>query len=325
MQAAIEANPGRPVYSATTKGVTVREKFGYWHDVVAKSMVDLDYALIDRTPFQAALTTSAVDDVNLSRIEASPHRVMRTPAGISRRSDDTLIFIFVLAGTYRAEQGTRCATLGVGDGAVFETRRPYTLMFDGAFELATVQVAREAMASHIAGLHDLTAVSFNRRSTLAPLAGRYVAGLLDRHHEMQGSVGRRVGHSLLELLRAVMTEVSAAENRPLTEYRSVSLMRVKEFIEMNIAERDLTPAKVAEALKLSQRYINRLFDSEQNSISRYIWQRRIERSAKDLREAALDSRSISAIALSNGFNDLSHFSKAFRKRFNQSPREYRVG
>ena len=34
-------------------------------------------------------------------------------------------------------------------------------------------------------------------------------------------------------------------------------------------------------------------------------------------------RSVSQIAIDNGFNDLSHFSKAFRGRFGASPRDYR--
>lgn len=34
--------------------------------------------------------------------------------------------------------------------------------------------------------------------------------------------------------------------------------------------------------------------------------------------------SISTIALAHGFNDLSHFSRAFRDRFGMSPRGYRA-
>jgi AraC family transcriptional regulator, positive regulator of tynA and feaB len=45
--------------------------------------------------------------------------------------------------------------------------------------------------------------------------------------------------------------------------------------------------------------------------------------ASDLENSGLDSLSISTIALNNGFNDLSHFSKAFRERFGESPRGYR--
>lgn len=80
---------------------------------------------------------------------------------------------------------------------------------------------------------------------------------------------------------------------------------------------------VSRELRLSPRYINRLFETEDTSLSRYIWRRRLERTAENLRDPTLRCRSISLIAMDNGFNDLSHFSKAFRLRFDLSPREYR--
>ncbi|MGX1349592.1 AraC-like DNA-binding protein [Bradyrhizobium elkanii] len=37
------------------------------------------------------------------------------------------------------------------------------------------------------------------------------------------------------------------------------------------------------------------------------------------------ARGVSQIAMDNGFNDLSHFSKAFRMKFGLAPRDYRNG
>lgn len=81
---------------------------------------------------------------------------------------------------------------------------------------------------------------------------------------------------------------------------------------------------MASTLKLSPRYINKLFEADGTSLSRYIWRRRIERAATDLRDPAMRALGISAIAMALGFNDLSHFSRVFRQRFGMSPRDYRV-
>jgi AraC-like DNA-binding protein len=69
----------------------------------------------------------------------------------------------------------------------------------------------------------------------------------------------------------------------------------------------------------------RLVEAENTSLARYIWRRRLERAAIDLRDPARESLGISAIAMAHGFNDLSHFSRAFRQRFEMSPRAYRLG
>jgi AraC-like DNA-binding protein len=59
-------------------------------------------------------------------------------------------------------------------------------------------------------------------------------------------------------------------------------------------------------------------------LGRYIWQCRLDRCALRLRDLAWAQASISTIALEHGFNDLSHFSRAFRERFGKSPRDYRA-
>lgn len=94
--------------------------------------------------------------------------------------------------------------------------------------------------------------------------------------------------------------------------------------DRHLTNAELDCAAVAAALKLSPRYINQLLEAEGTSLSRYIWRQRLDRAASDLRNPAWSRRSISVIAMSHGFNDLSHFSKAFRQAFGTSPRDYRA-
>jgi len=100
-------------------------------------------------------------------------------------------------------------------------------------------------------------------------------------------------------------------------------MRIKETVERNVHDADLTPATIAAELKLSARYINQLLEAEGTSLSRYIWSRRLDRCAEQLKDPALRAHGVSQIAMNNGFNDLSHFSKAFRIKFGVAPRDYR--
>lgn len=65
--------------------------------------------------------------------------------------------------------------------------------------------------------------------------------------------------------------------------------------------------------------------SEHRALGLYLWQRRLDRCAARLRDLAWAHVSVSAIALAHGFNDLSHFSRVFRRRFGQAPRDYRAG
>ena len=121
---------------ATTADVPAREKFDYWHAVVCRNLVDLDYRLVGKSPFEATFSGARLDTLNLSRIQASPHRAARSSAGIARSESESLVFNFVLAGSLLSEQDGRRARLGVGDGAFCDARRPYTLQSEEPFTIA---------------------------------------------------------------------------------------------------------------------------------------------------------------------------------------------
>ncbi len=70
-------------------------------------------------------------------------------------------------------------------------------------------------------------------------------------------------------------------------------------------------------------YLNQLLKAEQTSLGRLILRRRLDAVAAALRNPSMATRSISTLALAFGFNDLSHFSKAFRVQHEMTAREYR--
>ena len=79
---------------------------------------------------------------------------------------------------------------------------------------------------------------------------------------------------------------------------------------------------LADALGISVRGLTRLFASLQISPSEYIRTRRLEQCRCALLASA--EMTVTEIALSNGFNDSSQFSSAFRKEFGMSPSAYRA-
>jgi len=59
------------------------------------------------------------------------------------------------------------------------------------------------------------------------------------------------------------------------------------------------------------------------SPERLIWERRLERISEDLRNPAHARRRLIDIALTWGFNSQAHFSRAFRRKYGQSPSAFR--
>ena len=316
---------GLRMVSARTDHLPERDKFSYWNEVICRTVVDLDCRPIEQQHFEASIGGFDAPGLGVYDIHTQAHLVYRDKAEISRLDNDALIINYVTAGTLHSEQDGRAVELQPGDGAVSDAARPYFLSFDQPLGCVSVKVYKSELRHRVAGIERITAQSLAQGSSLNPLVFDYMRSLIEHAPTMTGASALRATDVFKELLSASLNEMLQRTPARLSEHRAVALLRVKAFVDEHLGDPSLGPEQIARGIGLSSRYINKLFEAEQSSLGRYTWQRRLERCAARLRDLAWAHVSISAIALDHGFNDLSHFSRVFRQRYGQSPREYRAG
>lgn len=105
--------------------------------------------------------------------------------------------------------------------------------------------------------------------------------------------------------------------------RTAMLERIKQYIEVNIRNPQLSPLLIAEHHMISERYQRMLFASTGTTITRYILERRLELCCEALVNTSLANYSITQLAFSFGFNSAAHFSRKFKEKYGESPKEYR--
>nr|WP_238473877.1 acetamidase/formamidase family protein [Altericroceibacterium spongiae] len=105
--------------------------------------------------------------------------------------------------------------------------------------------------------------------------------------------------------------------------RAALLERIFQTIEMRLSDPNLNYQQVASEHGISPRYLQKLFESIDDSFGHYVKVRRLERCRLDLRSPLHAQKSISDILFQWGFNDSASFSRAFREQYGMSPREYR--
>src|SRR5581483_9844998 len=102
-------------------------------------------------------------------------------------------------------------------------------------------------------------------------------------------------------------------------------IRVLDYIEAHLSDPSLNPASIAEAMRMSRRYLHHVWKGEDgDSVARYILRRRLEECARALRDPLHARRGITAIAFDWGFVGMPHFCTAFRERYGRGPGEYRA-
>jgi transcriptional regulator GlxA family with amidase domain len=106
--------------------------------------------------------------------------------------------------------------------------------------------------------------------------------------------------------------------------RVARMRAVKADIAENLAE-DVTVASLAARHCLSPRYIRKLFEAENTSLSQYVLGERLTHVHRLLTDPHHATRKIGDIALVVGFGDISTFNREFRRRFGMTPSDVRRG
>ena len=151
-----------------------------------------------------------------------------------------------------------------------------------------------------------------------------LASIADMSTQLTNDNLRPVELALPEfLLASLMSDAPARALGGAAGMRAALLERIFQTIEMRLSDPDLNYQQVASEHGISPRYLQKLFESIDDSFGHYVKLRRLERCRLDLISPLHSQKSISDILFQWGFNDSASFSRAFREQYGISPREYR--
>ncbi|MFK4853114.1 helix-turn-helix domain-containing protein [Microbacterium sp. ZW T6_19] len=314
---------GAPMASAESVSTLIARNISDFRAAVSESFVPLQVSSSGPDHFRGMIRAASVDEVHVTDLRATSHVVERTPELIARGDRSFFKVSLMLAGTGMLIQDDREAVLRPGDLAVYDTDRPYSLVFDEDFRTMVVMFPKHLISLPPEMIGQLTAVRISGQEGLGSMVVPYLTQLAGNLDQLAGTTGARLAHSALDLVSTVFTrelgldEVSADPHRALVQ-------RIRSYIERNLASTDLGPASIASAHYISTRHLHGLFQEQGVTVSTWIRTRRLEQCRRDLLDPMLADRPVAAIAARWGFVDAAHFSRAFKTTFGVSPSEYRT-
>lgn len=308
---------------AESVSTLVARNISEFRAAVSESFVPLQVSTAGPDHFRGIIRGASVDEVHVNEVRATSHVVERTPELIARSDRSYFKLSLMLAGTGMLIQDDREAVLQAGDLAVYDTDRPYSLVFDEDFRTMVVMFPKHLISLPSDIIGQLTAVRISGQGGLGGMVVPYLTQLAGNLDQLAGTTGARLAHSALDLVTTVFTrelgldEVSADPHRALVQ-------RIRSYIDRNLASTDLGPATIASAHFISTRHLHGLFQEQGVTVSTWIRTRRLEQCRRDLLDPMLADRPVAAIAARWGFVDAAHFSRAFKSAFGISPSEYRA-
>ncbi|PYY79414.1 transcriptional regulator FeaR [Pseudomonas sp. TKO26] len=259
---------------------------------------------------------------------------IRTNAGlISRQStkvdqeDDRHCFLIIQrSGHARLSQGGESVELGPGDMALLDSAGACEIVPHGLIEHASFHLCREEVYRHLPEQQP----KFGKLSQNCA-SGRLMRLLVEQicAGDLQGCAAQQEGQALQEALIALLgptlrQTASTLDGFDHGLHGQCLRDQARQLINQSLNEPGLTPVSLAAQLNISVRQLYRLFEEQGDSVCRFIQRSRLKRSAADLSNPQLRNESITDIAFKWGFTDSAHFSRTFKKHFEQSPRDFRA-
>ena len=220
-------------------------------------------------------------------------------------------------------QNGREALLTPGSFALYDSTQPYTLTFNERFHQLIVQMPKEVLSRHLMNPEQYTAIPISGQTGLGAVLRNFIFSLAKELRNVQQAPVELSENLVNMIAMAFSSSLMLDQIGNNSIVRDSLKRRILHYIENNLCNSGLSNQQVAEAQNISTRYLHKLFQGETETIHSLILNKRLEKSAMLLKDAAYAGHSIERVAYSVGFSSPAHFSRAFKKHFGQSPSECR--
>ena len=301
-----------------TEKIPLHSRQEWLREMIAREYTKIEVSappkvqLLDETTIypweQLRFSTVRSNGIQLNRLKMEPYSA----------SHDNYLAVLLLSGRYSLEQNGREVFLKPGEMSIYDATKPHRIHCPEDFSKILITIPRNVMRQRLAGVELCTARKVSNDSGIGLVTSNMICTIKSQLNQMDAITFIRLSEQALDLMT-----MSFASIRPqgfeLSRSRSISLNNVKLFVSQHLSDANLNPDVVAAAVGLSTRYINMLFQEENTSLMRYVLQCRLKRCYDDLINA--NYQRVSDVAYKWGFNDVSHFSRAFKQTFDLSPTE----
>lgn len=313
----------------TTDDVAPRDRAPQWREWVFRHFGGLDSDLYGDTEFDGHMAASRAGDVILTKLEANRHRVLKTPH-LARGSDTGYLKIVApWQGTASVEQHGRQTWVRTGGWTIYDTTGSYEIANPERCEHLIVMLPKEQVLERGMRLEPLMARHVGGASGISRVALETMRSTYQELPSMSEATARGAGELIVQLVRLSLLELAGRETG-VTQLEALK-DRIRGYVHRHLRDPALSIERIALALNCSKRHLHNAFADEDETLAGYILRQRLEACVRELQQGsghatghdAPGPRAITDIALSWGFNNLSHFSRVFREHTGTSPSEFR--
>lgn len=303
----------------SSRGFCPGERFDAWQAALNVSHLGWTLQRNQKADFSADVQVTKLPDLQVVRCLCQPCSGFRGRREIAAGGRAYYGLLLLHKGQEEVTMGSRTVLLEPGNILLWDSTEPIRFKLHSPVYKTTVLVPQTRMDDALPQTRNLVGKAMDWRQGLGAVAASHIAALCAQASHIHHLQAHPAAETALML---IATSLGSQEARAGESARTGFADRIKTHIESNLDDLALGPGTLAERFSISIRYLHLLFAKEDQTVSRWILERRLERCRRDLMVAG-PHKNITETAFAWGFNDGAHFSRVFKKRYGVSPREYR--
>lgn len=277
---------------------------------------------VGETPLHIDVTVRSLPDLVLWSSASSPLRIVRSPSMVTDGVE--AIGLVVPSHGFVARQNGHEVEVrhGQASGLMAEEASTFASRSFGTFQ--TFCVTRATIEPLVVDLDAALMRPMPTRSGAFRHLLGYVEFLKAHWRTLDRSATQLASRHLCDLLAlALGAGRDATEQIRGRGLRAAQLASIKHFVSKQSKDCGLNIGTVAARFNLTPRSVQRLFETDGTTFTKFVLHQRLAHARRMLSDARYSGFSITTVAFTCGFSDISYFNRCFRRRFGATPGEMR--
>ena len=308
----------------STDELPERDRLAIMREVHGRLTARVDIEPAPGAPLHYRVIAWALPGLTVSMFSESALTIRRTRELLADGNDDVVFAVPPTAANMLSHRGRELSP--IGDAVLISTADVVRIDVPSGSQGPMVTLSRQRLARLVPGLEDAFMRPVPKDNEALQLLRRYVGLFEDQQNlatpELRSLVVNHVYDLVALALGATHDATAVANGRGV---RAARLQAIKTEILNSLNRHELSLAGLAARHGVTPRHVQMLFESDGTTFSRFLLEQRLARARHLLSNPLLAERAISTIAYETGFGDLSHFNRAFRRRYGETPSDVRAG